>query len=76
MAAVPRPSAPTTWLSIKTACMIVEVRAPGANSCSTATAHNRPKAVCLFAPRNDTHTFASEVRVSQLFKTDALMRFR
>jgi hypothetical protein len=44
MAVVPRTPAPTTWLLINTACMIVVVRAPAADDGSTVTAHNRPGA--------------------------------
>ena len=43
MAVVPQTSAPTTWISINAACMIVVVPAPGAEDCRTMTAHNRPK---------------------------------
>jgi hypothetical protein len=44
MAAVPRPSAQTTWLSVNVPRMIVLVRAPGVDDGKAVTTHNRPEA--------------------------------
>jgi hypothetical protein len=44
MAAVPRPSARTTWLSVNVPRMIVLVRALGVDDGKAVTAHNRPEA--------------------------------
>lgn len=44
MAAVPRPSAQTTWLSVKDLRMIVMVQALGVDDGKAVTAQNRPVA--------------------------------